>query len=349
LDLGVLASVPEYFVHLVTAPSTAPLSVFNGLTPIPPVGPSPGTPADTTAAPATPLNDYTSVPAPASALSLVPGRPRTQFLGTVLSVTSVSVPVPAAASGTGVGLRVGLLSPDGRRTTWIATASARTGRGEAVVRARAPTPASGIVLEALPAPAANPVGANPVGANPAGLRIGAPVVRTAGQGTYRVDGSLRDAVGPGRWRFRGMIGRFCVFTQPSAAGRAWVQGKPGGIVRVVSSTPWGDETLKVTAPGPAIVIRAEQFATGWQATVSTVAHPGSRPSRHAARVGRAGLLQAVTVPGGTSLVHFTYRPHRVLEGLVFSVLGVSALVGLVAWPGLRRRRRAFAARRRAAR
>jgi len=188
-----------------------------------------------------------------------------------------------------------------------------------------------------------------MGALPGGMRVGAAVVRTAGQGTYRVDGSLRDAVAPGRWRFKGMIGRFCVFTQPSAAGRAWVEGKPGGEVRVVSTTPWGDETLKVTAARPTTVIRSEQFATGWQATVMTEAAPGDRPSRHPALVRRAGLLQAVAVPAGTSLVHFTYRPHRVLEGLVFSILGVTALVGLVAWPGLRRRRRGFAARRRAAR
>ena len=61
-----------------------------------------------------------------------------------------------------------------------------------------------------------------------------PVVRTAGQGTYRVDGSLRDFVTPARWRFAGMIGLFCIFTEASAAGRAWVEGRVGrpGTCRV---------------------------------------------------------------------------------------------------------------------
>ncbi len=352
LDLGVLASVPEYFVHVVTPAPGAPLSAFNGLTPIPPVLPSSRAPADTTTPPPTAANNYQYAPAPAQTLSLVPGRPRTQYLGTVLSVTSVIVPVQAmspgaGSSGTGSpgaspeeGLRVGLLSPDGRRTTWIGSAPTGPGPpGTATVAAPAPTPASGIVLEALPG------GSAPT----APVKIGAAVLRTAGQGTYRVDGSLRDAVVPGRWRFAGMIGQFCIFTEPSAAGRAWVENGPTGAAHVVSSTPWGDETIRVTSARPATLVRSEQFATGWQATVVTSPTHGGPPSRHAVAVRRQGLIQAVSVPAGTSLVHFRYRPHRVLEGFVVSALGFTALVALVAWPAFRRRRRGAGARRSTAR
>jgi hypothetical protein len=230
---------------------------------------------------------------------------------------------------------VGLLSPDGRHTTWIGSAPAGPGPpGTATVAARAPTPASGIVLEALPG------GLAPT----APVEIGAAVVRTAGQGTYRVDGSLRDAVTPGRWRFAGMIGDFCIFTQASAAGQAWVENGPPGAAHVVSSTPWGDQVIRVTTTRPATLLRSEQFATGWQATVTTTpSHGGS--AHHAVAVRRQGLIQAVPVPAGTSLVHFTYRPHRVLEGFVASALGFIALVALVAWPAFRRRRRGAATRR----
>ncbi len=336
LDLGVLVTVPEYFVHLVVAPPGSPPStVAAGSTPIPPVGPSPGAPADTTPAPATSPGDYQYAPAPATSLLLRSSRPRTQYLGTVLSVTSVTVPVDVGSGS----LRVGLVSPDGRRTTWIGSTSTSTRPGAAVVRAPAPSPASGIVLEAVPGGTASR----------AAIEIGAAVVRTAGQGTYRLDGSLRDAVNPHRWRFAGMIGRFCVFTEASAQGAAWVQGANHGLAHVVSSEPWGDQTIRVTTTRPATLVRSEQYATGWQATIITTTRPGGRPSRRAVVVRQHDLIQSVRVPAGTSLVHFTYRPHRVLEGFVASALGSIVLIGLVVWTAVRRRRRGTGARHAAAR
>ena len=330
LDLGVLATVPEYFVHLVVAAPGAPRSAIAGNTPIPPVGPTPDAPTDTTPAPPTPAGDYQYAAAPAQTVPLASGRDRTQYFGTVLSATTVSVPV---VSGSG-SVRVGLLSPDGQRTTWIGSAPARAGTME--VAAPAPTAASGVVLEAQGSTRAAPV------------EIGAVVVRTAGQGTYRVDGALRDVVSSPRWRYRGRIGVFSIFTQASAAGRAWVQGAPHATAHVVSTTPWGDETFRVTTNRSATLVRSEQFATGWQATVTTVPTEG-HGVRRAARVDQHGLIQAVAVPAGTSLVHFTYRPHRVLEGFLASAGGFIVLVGLLAWPVVRRRRRGFGARRPAAR
>jgi hypothetical protein len=96
-------------------------------------------------------------------------------------------------------------------------------------------------------------------------------------------------------------------------------------------------------------VRSEQYATGWQATVMTAAARGGGESHHAVPVRRHGLIQAVHVPAGTSLVHFTYRPHRVLEGFVASAAGFIVMVGLVAWPVVRRRRRGTGARPAAAR
>ena len=107
-------------------------------------------------------------------------------------------------------------------------------------------------------------------------------------------------------------------------------GAEGATARVVSSTPWGDETIRVvtTARPPP-----------WCAPSSTppVAGHGHRPRARPAGAARApcaavrrhGLIQAVDVPAGTSLVHFTYRPHRVLEGFVISAARLLVvLVGL---------------------
>ena len=107
--------------------------------------------------------------------------------------------------------------------------------------------------------------------------IGQAIVQTAGQGTYRIDGSLRDILTAPRWRFVGMDGDFCVFTQSAARGRAWVDGDPGSLARVVSDTPWGAETIRVDTTRPAVLIRSVQFSSGWQATVTR----GRGPARSA--------------------------------------------------------------------
>jgi hypothetical protein len=197
----------------------------------------------------------------------------------------------------------------------------------------APRAASGIVLLA----GSSSAGAGAVTVEP--VTVGAALIRTAGQGTYRVDGSLRDLVAPSRWRFVGRDGVFSVFAQASASGRAWVTGAAPGAARVVSDTPWGDETIRVDAPRRAVLIRSVQFATGWQATVTPVGAGGRAAVARAVPVERSGLLQSVSVPAGTDLVRFTYRPSRAYEGLAVSAAGVAAVVVLVGGPPLVRRRR----------
>jgi hypothetical protein len=325
LDLGVLASVPQYFAHMVVPPPGTALSRSNYASSVPPNPPEPSAPPETAPPPPTPSVAFSSAPPPTPTVTLAVGTANTEYLGAVLSVTSVAVPLAAGAGSAASVLRVGLLSADGRRTAWIG--SAPTGHGPVVVRTRRPQPASGIVLA---------LGGADVSGAPA-LQVRAPIVRTAGQGTYRLDGSLRDAVAPPRWRFVGTIGPFCMFTQAAAAGRAWVQGDPGAQVRVVSSTPWGDQTIQVRTARPAVLVRSEQFTTGWQATVTRRSTSQGPRRTYGVSVRRHGLIQQVSVPAGTSTVHFTYRPHRVLEGFVASVLGVIALGLLVSWPRLRAR------------
>ncbi|MHB8329478.1 MAG: hypothetical protein ACYDD6_07645, partial [Acidimicrobiales bacterium] len=290
-------------------------------------------PALSTVAPPTPASAYQLLAPPPARVDLVPGRSRTEYFGTVLAVRSLSVPLratpePGALPGR---VRVGLLSPDGRSTRWL-VGPRGVGTGATLrVTERSPVAASGMVVEQV---------ASGGGGRDQGLAMGDAVVTTAGQGTYRVDGALRDAVSAPRWRFAGMISVFPVFTQPSASGRAWVAPAGAGSVHVVSDTPWGTETLEVRTGAPVTLVRDVQFATGWQANMSTVtavSPKGDAPV--AVAVARHGLVQSVAVPAGTHLVTFRYRPRRVFDGLAASAVGVAAVLSLALWPRLRRRRR----------
>lgn len=314
LDLGVLVSVPEYFLHLVAPPPHFSASTLNGATYLPPGPPTPSAspaPPSVPLPPATPPGDFSTVVAPSPTLPVGAGHPDTVYFGTVLSVTGVELPLAAGSAHAGDTVTVGLLSPDGRTTTVIGTAPL-TGTLVSVPARRA-VPASGLVLETTARPGV----------------FQAPVVLTAGQGTYRVDGSLRDIVTPPAWTFTGMIGIFPAFAARAPSGAAWVTGSPGRV-RVLSDTPWGTESLQVSTTAPATLVRGESFALGWQATIS----PGGPAAVH-----RRGLVQEVSVPAGTHIVTFFYQPHRVVEGLATSALGVVALIGFLSWGPVTRRRR----------
>jgi hypothetical protein len=340
LDLGVLVTVPQYFVHLVDRPPHDGGTIANGATRLPPVGPDPSAPVDRAVPGPTPAGDYVDTTAPAPTAALTPGQRRTQYFGTVLSVRAVTVPLSPADGGDGGDrLRIGVLSPDGRSTTWLGAPLPVDGRSTVTAIAAggpggAGVPASGVVLLPVGTTAAPPVAAA------APVDVGAALVRTAGQGSYRVDGSLRDIVAPPRWQFLGTVGDFDLFAQPSARGRAWVTGDGSATAHVVSDSPWGAQTIRVTTHRAATLVRSEQFASGWQATV-TPAGPDGAPdgAPRAAVVKRSGLVQAVAVPAGSSLVHFTYRPTVAIVGIDVSALGVLVAAGLALWPVARRRSR----------
>jgi hypothetical protein len=328
LDLGLLVSVPEYFLHLLSPPPGRPATV-NGAVRLPPVPPDPSAVPDTAVPGPTPAGDYPTVGPPPAVHAVAPGAPRTWFFGTVLGVRVVTVPLagaPGAPSPSPSTLELGVVSADGRSTRWVGAGQV-TG-GAVVFSLDTMALGSGITLRAG-------------GTSPWPVR--APVVATAGQGTYRLDGSLTDDVTAPRWRFAGMVGIFPTFTEAGAAGRAWVEGASGSA-RIARTTPWGDESISVRTPVPSTLVRNVQFATGWQATVHTVGPgtgaPGTGPgTTRAAAVERHGLVQSVAVPAGTSVVTFTYRPHRVVEGMAASAVGVVAIVLCFLAPGIERARR----------
>ncbi|HUY63086.1 MAG TPA: hypothetical protein VMV14_01060 [Acidimicrobiales bacterium] len=348
LDLGVLITVPQYFVHLEVAAPGAPASIISGATPIPPVGPTgaPGgrSPAvgaqavastvvegSTAPVPSTSAVTYGLTAPPAATVTLAPGSERTFFFGATLDLRALDVPLRSGGPRVAPPvLRVGLLSPDGRSTRWL------QGPAGTFVLPDAATSALQLALP-RPASAAGLVLSVPPGATP--VTVADVVLDTAGQGVYRLDGSLRDVVRAPRWHYAGRIGVFCVFTQAKASGLAWTLSVGPSSARIVSDAPWGTEVVRVHSTTGAVLVRDEAYDAGWQATVAPVV--GERGVSAPALVLRYGVVQAVAVPAGTQLVTFEYRPAKVDAALAAGVLGVALAVVLVV-VGRRRQRPARA-------
>ena len=340
LDLGVLVVPPQYFVSLVVAPpgvrATLPGTVgpTPAATPLPPLPPDRRAPATSLQAPPTSPANYSAFLPPAAALRLSPGTPRTWYFGTVLAVRAIDLTDQGAAR-----LRVGLIGPGGTGVRWLVGPAGATGDGlTLVVTAPGAPSSSGLVVEQ-------------VSSGDAG-EVGPAVVTTAGQGTYRLDGGLRDTVTWPTWRFLGALDDLGVFEE-TPSGSAVLDPAGAGTTRVLSAPPWGTAAIEVRTRVPALLVWDEAYASGWQATVEPAgAGPGTG---FATPVLRHGLLQAVRVPAGAHVVSFRYRPHRLVEGLVGSAVGVLVAAGLLIWARLGRRtapgpgRRGPGARRAAAR
>lgn len=165
---------------------------------------------------------------------------------------------------------------------------------------------------------------------------------------YALDGALSAYLTAPHWVASGTIGPFAVYANRRATGPFALQ--PGQVtasatsgaasrslargVTVVSSSPWtGAETLLVTSPRPATLVRSVADIPGWHATET---HHG-RSVEVAVR--RVGLVQGVEVPAGTTEVTFAYDAPGLGAGRAAAAAGTTALAAL-ALEGWRRRRRA---------
>jgi len=111
-------------------------------------------------------------------------------------------------------------------------------------------------------------------------------------------------------------------TRPPESGAAakivWLDEGPNGA------------SLSVTAAEPAWLVVLESWDPGWRATVNG----------RAADVERANFaFQAIRVPAGTSTVELRYRPPAVLWGAAVSGASTGAILLIVGFDVVRRRRR----------
>jgi hypothetical protein len=168
-----------------------------------------------------------------------------------------------------------------------------------------------------------------------------------------VDPALQAALASPHWERAGNFGAYAAFTNMRAHGRPWLlaTGKGAGATSDAASLPGGlgqvrvqqvgvqdEETDVVHTTVPARLVRSVAFGDGWRAELR--AGDGSVRS---VQVRRFGLVQAVDVPAGDTVVHWTYHPPGLTAGLAATlaasvVLGVGAVA--LALRHLVRRRRA---------
>jgi uncharacterized membrane protein YfhO len=100
-------------------------------------------------------------------------------------------------------------------------------------------------------------------------------------------------------------------------------------------------TIRARANAPSFLVWSMTFDVGWHATVT-----GSNGVVAVVKVHRVGLLDAVAVPRGLSVVRFTYTPAGFSTGLALSLLALGALlIGALATGLLSSRRRSTRVRR----
>lgn len=105
--------------------------------------------------------------------------------------------------------------------------------------------------------------------------------------------------------------------------QAWIDG---GVVRSVAVRQNG-WVLDVEAPAPSVVHLNQSFGLEWRADVG--------------RVQRSPLgMLDLAVPAGRHHVTLQYRPRGLWTGVALTTIGTLAALALLAWPLLRRRRRA---------
>ena len=319
LELQVILTVPEEF--LIPIASVPPPSVTPAALDEQP-GVDPALPGGNVSIPQDTLPAVIQVKARAP---LRAGRQTGWFFGTTLRPQAVTLLL--GHPGQGQRIRVGeITSPD--TVAW--QAPSRVPVGSTVVRVALPsTPSEGVVLEML-----------------AGNRLGPLRLATeVGAHTYLVDGPLANTLTPHSWQQVGYANDFVVFKtryQPVPFSFSRLPGGPAvhGSGRVVARTDNG-ATIQVHTDTPSLLIWSMTWDKGWHATVT-----GRSGIASSAQVRRVGLINAVKVPKGVSIVRFTYTPVGFSTGLAISLFTLAALVlGALAILVVSSRRRASGAGR----
>ncbi|HXY45410.1 MAG TPA: hypothetical protein VEH29_14570, partial [Acidimicrobiales bacterium] len=263
------------------------------------------------------------------------------FFGTASSLTEALLVLSRPSAGQLVG--VGEVAPSGR-VDWLPPE--RIGRGASTVRLDVGArPIAGIELQLLSGSDLGPLQ----------LTIG------AHGHAYAVDAALAPSVTPASWTYVGQAEHFAVYRADYVPSQAWVQALgtyaiaahlPAEVSILSQSTDTA--VIAVRSPRRSILMRSEAWDTGWQAEIVSGA-AASRDERTARTnaasdlagaastpVLQVGLVQAVDIPAGLSVVRFTYEAQGFSKGLAIS--GVTAAAGVLGFAvivlaGRRRRRR----------
>ncbi len=336
LDLQVMLAPPEEFLEPIAASPSAsasasaavnlsPISERAGVDPLLPAGDE---------FPPQEILPEPPLSSPRAALSL--GASNGWFFGTVASPSAAALVLSHPARGQTV--RVGQIAPGGS-VKWQPP-QRLAGGGVVALRVSA-TPSIGLLIELL-----------------AGAELGPMQLTIADDGhAYAADGPLSFAVSPASWTDVGGADHFAVFKTKYTPQEAWVQAPgtfaiadhlPAAVTIVSQSTT--SATIAVQVHRSSILLRSSAWDAGWQAEILSgpaavrEMHDRTLAGAHATPVLQVGVVQAVDIPAGVSVVRFSYEAEGFSKGLkitgatlVLGVLGVALVVGLE-----RRRRRARA-------
>ena len=155
-------------------------------------------------------------------------------------------------------------------------------------------------------------------------------VTTAKGRTFGLDGPLSASVAPPHWVVAGRIGPYFVFRDADAkapfTAESSADGRPVRLVaRVLSSSPWTPtESVSVTSPQKMLLVRDVAALPGWTATIN---HDGRQTT---VAPMRDGIVQAIHVPKGTSVVTYRYDPPGLSIGIALAAAGVAMVLALIA-------------------
>lgn len=145
--------------------------------------------------------------------------------------------------------------------------------------------------------------------------------------TYRFDSPFQEALDSPEWHLVNTIGTFSIFKAKTVKPSAWLRLPTNGAITHVRNATWGDTWVSLHATAPVTLVRSTSYLPGWRATALNVT-TGKNTSL---AVQRNGLIQQVTVPAGTWVVHFHYHAPYIELGLGSSLGGGALLIVIVSY------------------
>ena len=144
---------------------------------------------------------------------------------------------------------------------------------------------------------------------------------------YRFDSPFQEALDSSQWHLVNTIGTFSVFKAATLRPPDWLRLPTTGSITHVRNASWGDTWVSLHSTSPVTLVRSTSYLPGWRATALDVA-TGKNTSLS---VQRNGLIQQVTVPAGTWVVHFHYHAPYIELGLGASLVGGALMIVLVSY------------------
>jgi hypothetical protein len=245
----------------------------------------------------------------------------TWYLGASVKVATVKLPDSAARKDAAAGARIGLVTPAGSTRWYDARA---VGDSLLTIRLRHPVDSVAVIVKA----------------GRVSSRLGPPAMTSSVRNgsVFVADGQLQDALIPPRWHFAGLDGAFAIFTDHYAAGALSLRPLAGrsdsaASVRQVAGSAAEPTAAAVRSPHGVSVVRSVAAIPGWTATW----HPRHGPAMDLT-VRQTGLVQIVDVPPGSGIVTWSYVTPGFTGGLALSAAAILALVALLTFQWVLRRR-----------